>query len=232
MRKWRTIALVVFIFFAMCFSKVALGMSLMGNIFKETEAEFLKMEVEGSARIKSDESLEDIVTKLYKGSGVNEPYTITSNDYAAELMHQDTDKNIKISAKISETDKIVYISFFLSHYNQDENINNIRRTVFKSFSQYNVKPSFSSLIIGKYDDEFTAGEMKSRVNKVFKASGAHFVNGIADGKLLSLYGYVPGIQDSVKVMDRDVNLNIAMRYSKTDGCTYIWIGNPIIIDEY
>jgi hypothetical protein len=232
MRKWKSISLIGFIFFTIFFTKVAFGMSPMFNTFMETEAEFVKMEVEGSAQIITDESLIEIVTKLYNESELGGAYTINSSDNTAELRYQDNQKNVKVSAMISETDKKVYISFLLSHYSQDENINNIRRTVSKSFSNYSVKPSFSSLIAGKYDKEMTMEEMKNKASKVFKASGAKFVDGITEDKLLSLYGYVPGIQDKVKVVDKYVNLNIAMRYSKTNGCTYIWIGSPIIIDEY
>jgi hypothetical protein len=232
MRKWRRISLISFVLFTIYFSSVAFGMSPMLNTFEETEAEFVKMEIEGSAKIKTEENLKDIVTKLYDGSELGGSYNISLNENEAILIHKDNNKEVKIRAKVAENDKIIYISFLLSHYSQDENIINIRRTVSKSFAQYSVKPSFSSLIVGKYDKEMNMEEMNERADKVFKASGARYIDGIADGKLLSVYGYVPGIQDKVKTMNSYVNLNMAMRYSRADSCTYIWIGSPIIVDEY
>jgi hypothetical protein len=202
------------------------------NCFNQSGAKLVKFDIEASSKVKTDDSLEEVVTKLFNGSGYKGIYTVNSGNEFTELKYFNEKSSIRIKAKKIYDDNTTYISFLLSQTDENKNIINMRRTISDAFWLYKNKPSFSSLIQGKYDGKLSISEMKNISTKVFKDSGASFVKGIDDGKMMSMYGFVPGFQDIVETFDKRVNLNIAMRYSKADGCTYIWIGSPIILEEY
>ncbi|WP_443110742.1 YwmB family TATA-box binding protein [Caloramator sp. mosi_1] len=64
-----------------------------------------------------------------------------------------------------------------------------------------------------------------------KRKGAIFVNGIENENLVSVSAFANAGGEE-KCEDKYVNLNIALRYSDLNKCTYIWIGSPLIYEEY
>jgi hypothetical protein len=45
-------------------------------------------------------------------------------------------------------------------------------------------------------------------------------------------GYSPLVADSLHVNGKEMNVNMAVRYSLTDDRTYFLIGSPVITQEY
>lgn len=211
---------------------IAFGMSDITEIFSKSQAQFVRMDITGQSKFKDNSGAESAALNLFKSSGIGGKYTITKGKEIVELKAKANDMDICIRTRKSSDENLVYASFLISQYSDTRNINNIRRTVLNAFKFYAVMPSFSSLIQGKYDGRLTISDMKKKASDIFSKSGAEFINGISDERLVSIYGLMPGMSDSVKVEGRDVNLNVALRYSSVSGCTYIWIANPVIAVEY
>jgi hypothetical protein len=208
------------------------GLLTVRNCFSKTGADFMRMDIEGSSKIKTTENCRDAAANIYKSSGLNGKYTVTEDENGALLKCDNENGHVEIKTRKISGENLIYASFTLSQYNDNMNITNIRRTISKGFSNYGSKPSFSSLIEGKYNESLSIAQMKEKASSVFLSSGASFVDGVDYENMVSISGYIPGIKDKISYMNKLVNLNIALRYSRTDGCTYIWIGSPIILLEY
>lgn len=233
MKIWGILVLSAIIaFMLLYFGDAALGMSPVANCFKETGAEFAGMYVEGRSMIETSDNPEEVAAKLFKFSGKTGEFKISREGEMVELSYSDNECDIKVDVRKIQNEKMVYACFTLSQHKGIENINSIRRTISNAFFAYEVKPSFSSLIQGIYKEEMTIDNMKQKACRVLIKSGAAFIDGMSDRNMVSVFGYLPGIDDKVKVSNRYANLNIALRYSKSNGCTYIWIGSPVIEAEY
>lgn len=233
MKKWSAFAVLIFIILVLyLFTNRAYGMSQLISCFEESGADFVKMDIEGYGKINTEDNLNDVVVKMFKSSSLKGEYSIIRNEDATLLTLNSKDFEVTIKAKKIPDENLIYASFLYSHNDNNENINNIRRTISKAFKAYNAKPSFSSLIYGKYNSELSVEQMKEVGKEIFFKSGARLIDGVDDGKMVSIYGYLPNLKDKVKTMNDYVNLNIGLRYSKANSYTYILIGSPIITAEY
>lgn len=208
------------------------GSSVLKNCFDKTGAEFIRMDIEGTGKIETDGTCKATAEKLFNASGLIGEYKIDEEYNAATLELYNKTVHMVIKTKKMQSKNLIYASVILSQYNDDVNITNIRRSISRAFSIYNIKPSFSSLILGKYNEFLSISQMKERAAKAFSTNNARFVEGVDDGNMVSVSGYISGIGDKISYMGKLVNLNTALRYSRTDGCTYIWVGSPIILLEY
>lgn len=206
--------------------------SILKSCFDITGAEFISMDIEGTGKIQTSDTCSMTAKKLFDATGLTGRYEINYELDSATLKFNEKEFNVVIKTKKMESEKFIYASVLLSHYCEDVNITNIRRTISKAFSIYNVKPSFSSLIQGKYNAALTIPQMKEKAVEVFKVKNGSFVEGVDDRNMVSVSGYVKGLTDKVSYMGKLINLNLALRYSRTDGCTYILVGSPIILLEY
>ncbi|EYE89883.1 hypothetical protein Q428_00650 [Fervidicella metallireducens AeB] len=233
MKKWSKYIIITLIILivTLSISKSTDGKETMMSCFKKSQAEFIRMDIEGSAEFFSDEDMETILKTMFKSSEIKGEYKIFTDDMT-HLVLKNNNFEAHIKGRQLQDKKGVYVSFMLSHNSTIENINNIWRTISEAFAIYNVEPSFSTLIQGKYNKRFSISEMKGIGEKIFMQNSGNVIGKIDDGKVVSLYGYIPGLGNSIDVSRKKVNLNVALRYSEVNCCTYIWIGNPIITLEY
>lgn len=231
MKKWGIIML-IFMFAFIDFNNKVYGVSPVENCFKSAGAQIVYSYAEGKAVIKTDDKPFDVVKKIFTLSGQKGEYSIRQNENIAELVSDNGIINIKISAAQVDDKKAVYVCFTLSQQGSIMNINNIRRTIYYVFSIYGKKPSFCSLILGKYKGIMTSEKMKEIALKILKTNNADFINEIEDRNLVSFCGYIPDINEKADAAGTPVNINIALRNSRKEGCTYIWIGSPVINAEY
>lgn len=204
----------------------------MEKYFSKSGAKFVKSDVEGHAYIKCKDDLEKILVNLFESMEYNGEYSVFDNGDFLELKSADKDTEIIIRGKAIKDKNMNYVSITLSQGNMDRNINSIRRTISKAFSLYDTKPSFSSLIQGKFDGKMSVLDMNKMAREVFTENGASSIKGVESEKLVSVSGFMPAFKERVKADNRYVNLNVALRYSEVNSCTYIWIGSPIISVEY
>lgn len=205
---------------------------ILKNCFDLSGAEFMRMDIEGSGKIQTEDIPYKAASKLLNASGMGGAYEITEENGLTVLRIKNGRNQVVIKTRKMQGENLVYASVMYSQYSDNVNITNIRRSISKAFRIYNIKPSFSSLIQGKYNEALTIPQMKARAASVFSSGNARFVEGVDDGNMVSVSGYIAGLKDVTKCMGKMVNLNTALRYSRVDGCTYIWVGSPIILLEY
>lgn len=128
----------------------------------------------------------------------------------------------------------IYAYVEYSQHNTIMNINNMRSVIEDAFQIYDADVSCSVLIQGKYDKKLTTEEMKQKAESLIKASNASYVDGMASGSLISVCAFSKSLPSQEARIDngKRINLNIALRTSESNSCTYIWIGYPIITIEY
>jgi hypothetical protein len=227
--KMKKIIFMIILFF--CFNVYSSdnnGILKVSSSFVSTGVEFEKINVEGRGKIFSKEKLNDIAVNIFKSSRLKEDYKFFTENDSIDLWGDDL--NIRITKLPGE---YLYNAYFLlSQHLYNGNINNIRRSIIEGFRIYNVKPTLSYLIVGKYPYKMTVPVMRDNANRILINAGAKFVNEISDRNLVSIIGFLPAIKESIKINEIFTNVNIALRYNDLDKSTYIWIGCPIISIEY
>lgn len=209
--------------------------SMLIKCFNDTGAEFQRCDVEGKSEMKTVETPKAVAKRLFTNLGMTkaEDIPIIKEDGEMIILSFKKDNfNVEIKTRKMMSKNSIYASVKLSQFTPGMNITNIRRSISKSFSYYKAKPSFSSLVQGKFRGILSIGQMKEKVASIYKRRFASNLEGIENTNMISYSGYINGIRDKVSYMGKWVNLNTALRYSKADGCTYIWIGSPIILLEY
>lgn len=204
------------------------GFGKISRELKSSGASIEKIDVEGHGYFKSDLSLTNIASSIYKLSGLIGTYNkVLKNN---ELVFENDQMLIRVKKTSSEN--LNYVSFNLSQYGDIQNINNIRSCIFKSFSRFDALPTFSYLISGKYDRKMTIKEMKNEASEILLVCGSDNISGIEDRNLVSYSGFSPLMHEKLNVLKKYTNLNIAFRYIKDEGTTNVLIGSPIIAVEY
>jgi hypothetical protein len=234
MKKWGY--LVILLLVASNFNSYKSEKAVSGDVYNflnSTGAEFLRMDTEAHSNFITDENEEEVAVNLFNNLGYKGEYDITNEDEMTQLKFRENDLEIIIKVRRLQVENLTYASTMLSHYSMGENINSsIRGTMERAFANYKAKPSFSTLISGKYNEKFTISQMKDRALSILKSLGASFVSGMDEGNLVSVSGFTKEIKERIKIDNQYMNLNIALRYSESSNCTYIWIGSPIIAVEY
>lgn len=87
-------------------------------------------------------------------------------------------------------------------------------------------------LAGCYDGFVENNELKEKINRAFQKAGAKEIEGIEDDELISITGYTPKIEETIKYCGKTANINIAARFNSYEDKTYIWIGTPLIVLEY
>lgn len=226
---------VLFLFCIFCVYLTGRGLydsSALKSCFDKTGAEFVRMDIEGTGKIQTGDTPIEAAKKLFDAFGTGGVYEIDEESDSVVLSLKNEKNQVVIKTRKMQSENLIYASFIYSQYSDDVNITNIRRSISKAFWIYQTKPSFSSLIQGKYDGALTISQMKARAASIFLSSNSSFVEGVDDGNMVSFSGYISGLSDKISYMGKLVNLNTALRYSRIDGCTYIWVGSPIILLEY
>lgn len=225
----KKMVIVVILFFCLeVYSSDNNGILKVSNCFVSSGGKFKQINVVGRGKILSKEKLTDIVVKIYKSYGKRFVYRLSKGKAEIKLIGEDVFITI---TKLPE-ENLFYVYFLVSQHDDRSNINNMRRNILKSFSVYSVKPHISYLIIGKYPYKMTLADMGFKAKEIVKTSGAQFINLINDRNLISAIGFLPQLEEKIKIQDNIINLNIALRYNDLDKSTYIWIGCPIISVEY
>ena len=231
MKKWVLAILVSGLAF---FNSSISDINTFNNCFKRSGAELLKESLYAWTEIETPDSPEKAASRLYKELGLKASpiYTWENGMYC---LAGETDKcQVVVKTRYTESKDNIYAYLEYSQHGDIMNINNMRRSLKDAFSSYKGEVSFSVLIQGRYNEKLSSDEMNNRAGMLLKASNASYVDGVADGSLVSFCGFSKLLPDWEvrKVNGKEINLNIALRASETYGCTYIWIGYPIITIEY
>ena len=220
--------ILIIIAFSIAYISNSNGLIKLSYYLKNTGAKIERINIEGYGKFYSNENLNTIALKIYRSSQIQGKYNIYQGDMETTIYSN----NITIKVKKISKENLNYASFLLSQHTSYKNIDNIRNSIYKGFSIYRVKPTFSFLIEGEYPGKMEVSEMKDRASRILSYMGASDIKGINDRNLVSFSGFTPMIREKLKVIDYYINLNIALRNDKKNCNTHIWIGSPIIASEY
>lgn len=96
----------------------------------------------------------------------------------------------------------------------------------------NGSPRISTCLVGWIDGRLEDGQYHIRLNNAFSAIHASVQDTVSDSRYLSMSGYSPLLAEKLEINGKEMNVNMAVRYSLTDNRTYILIGSPVITQEY
>lgn len=96
----------------------------------------------------------------------------------------------------------------------------------------NGTPRISTCLVGWINGRLDDGQYHIRLNNAFSAINASVQDTVSDSHYLSMSGYSPLLAETLHVNGKEMNVNMAVRYSLTDNRTYILIGSPVITQEY
>ncbi|MCX7711990.1 MAG: YwmB family TATA-box binding protein [Clostridia bacterium] len=164
--------------------------------------------------------------------------TISSNDMslkkeAGGLTSDHKVVNIQFQTqKKQDSQSESYISLKVTEDLSSSGLDSIREKALKVFQKNNIEPRINSCITGTFEGKLGYHELNEVCAKVFKEAEAKKVEGMRDDKLISVSAYTPAIEHFIKVNDKKVNLNLAIRYNAYEDKTYIWLATPVITIEY
>ena len=249
MRFW---SYVLTIFFVLCFAwhsqaenSVAGGDMLLQTL-AVTGAAFQDSTVNGWTQLPatdlSDEQLTALATGALTRSGFSAAETAVSRDSGpyhrlVRAVGRRPDLHIAAVAQIlyprrAAAEPEAYLVVNIDAVQQPQAVEQQRRLVGEILRGAGGVPHVSTCLAGRLDGKLEEDDMRRRLSEAFHFLGASMDEGMSEGHFASYDGYTPRLPESLTVGNRLVNINMAMRYSTYDNCTYVIIGSPVIAREY
>lgn len=91
---------------------------------------------------------------------------------------------------------------------------------------------FNVCFYGTIEKKLSKREFEHTKKKILKITGSKIIEEIKEENLISVSAHSPYFTDYIKVKNKKVNLNFALRRNKEQDKTFIWIATPLIIIEY
>ena len=230
----RKIILVILVSGLAFFTRTTYDINTLNTCFEKSGAQLVKEAICAWSEIYTSDSAEMAAEKLFESVCPDDSFGYFLENGMYCISSSTDDHDLAVKARYLDSQGSIYAYLEYSQHDTIMNINNMRRSIEDAFHKYSEKVSFSVLIQGRYNKKMSTDEMKEKAGLIFKASNTSYVDGMEDGGLVSLCGFSSLLPNKEAVTDdgRSINLNVALRTSETYGCTYIWIGYPIITIEY
>lgn len=100
------------------------------------------------------------------------------------------------------------------------------------FENRKIQPDVNVCLTGVQSGKKSKTAMNDLCQKALKEVKAAKIEGMDDGRTISISAYSPIIEDWINVNGNKINLNIAARYNNNENKTYFWLATPIITTEY
>lgn len=94
------------------------------------------------------------------------------------------------------------------------------------------RPRISTCLVGWLDGKLRDEEWNIHLRNGFNAVNATVIDKVRSNDFASFTGFSPAITEHLRVGNKRINVNMAMRYSPYDDRTYVTIGSPVITREY
>lgn len=93
-------------------------------------------------------------------------------------------------------------------------------------------PRISTCLVGWLDGKLDKDEWPERLHNAGRVLGATVIDSLIQPGFASVIAFSPALPDSLTVGGKQVNLNMAIRYSPYDNRTYVIVASPVIPGEY
>lgn len=228
-RKKLVVLLVIIIFMILEGGKTkAYSIENFSEILKREKANFTSLEINTNVDTKIKDKLSVIVKKIFIASGLKGKCCLFITNNKAILKFDSKQAHGEINAH-REGSEICYISFCLSQNFDEKNINNnIRGSILKGYSIYNINPSFSTLIKGQLDCDFSDKKVLD-IMKLLKCENIKITKVL---NTISATGYSNVFKETVNYGKEKFNINLGIHYNKKTKKLDLLLGNPLILVEY
>ena len=144
------------------------------------------------------------------------------------------DKNTGISiVGIKKNAKESYIIVDILNNKVYKNIENIYTKLENELSKYSNDVDINVCIAGEYTKKLKKAKISDILQKILYNMYAEKISDIEEENFLSVNAYSKLLKENnLKYLDREINLNIGIRYSEDDDKTMIYIATPIIKIDY
>ncbi|MCL2678107.1 MAG: YwmB family TATA-box binding protein [Clostridiales bacterium] len=88
------------------------------------------------------------------------------------------------------------------------------------------------LLVGSFPGKLSRDDLAGRFSAAFAAAGAQTVEQAQGSNYFSVTGHLPGVTRHLLSGQKKVNLQMAGDFSETEQKTFIYLGSPLIFDDY
>lgn len=172
-----------------------------------------------------DVDTETILQQKVEEDGYNEISTIIPNEEGNVTL-------IKLLSSQIEGDSETHIILDITKNKGYKEIVDINEKIKNILNQYGSQVETTINLTSGYKGKLTKNEEKKILDQVFASLNADKLEILEEENFTSITGYSPQISSYISYGGKDVNLQLAMRYSKYEEKTYLLIGNPLITRTY
>lgn len=125
-----------------------------------------------------------------------------------------------------------YLIINMVDYRGPEFLSLTKEEMQKAFQVFHQKPRINQLMIGFREGKLTKNSYRETINGIFSAIGGRINGEVEEENYFSKTGYVPNMEEKLKIGRKDVNIQVAMAYDELENKTYIYIGSPLVYSDY
>ena len=144
------------------------------------------------------------------------------------------DENTSISViAYQKSSKESYIIVDILNNKVYKNIENIYVKLENELKKYSDEVNINICIAGEYTKKLKNAKISDILQKILYNMYAEKIDEIKEENFLSVNAYSKLLKENnLKYLDREMNLNIGIRYSEDDDRTTIYMATPIIKIDY
>jgi hypothetical protein len=217
------------------------------QLASKAEAAPVELNVQGWVKVKDKfvtmQELEALARKSAGRMGENNPQIHRQNgtDFRQVRIHSvlDDGRVLSLAAqslinyRLPEGQGETYVTISFAQKISPENLPVVSPMVRSAlFFPFSGQPQVLTNIVAAKPGRMSVKEQEALLTALFSAAEAKRIDGINTEQLCSVTGFTPEIKDSLAIGEKEVNLNIALRYHNEDGQTYINMGSPLLTGEY
>lgn len=204
--------------------------------FEMTDSNFKFYNIKSSVMIEKDidiKELEDICVGIAQNLGYNTDELCVKTQ-KTEIYVNYNDKNTGISiVGVKKNSKEFYIIVDILNNKVYKNIENIYVKLENELKKYSDEVNINICIAGEYTKKLKNAKISDILQKILYNMYAEKIDEIKEENFLSVNAYSKLLKENnLKYLDREMNLNIGIRYSEDDDKTLIYIATPIIKLDY
>ena len=204
--------------------------------FELTDSNFKFYNIKANMMIEKDidmKELQDICLLIAQNLTDNEDEVCLKTEKSQVYVNYN-DKNTGISiVGIKKNAKESYIIVDILNNKVYKNIENIYVKLENELSKYSNDVDINVCIAGEYTKKLKKAKISDILQKILYNMYAEKISDIEEENFLSVNAYSKLLKENnLKYLDREINLNIGIRYSEDDDKTMIYIATPIIKIDY
>ncbi len=207
-------------------------------------ADFDSAEVNGFGLINDDfmeyEEMKSVAAGLADSIGSSaDQYEISGEDeseYRQVILKSDGGENpfvISLQSYKLPSGNESYLIVNLYGKNKDADIDGMYQNAGDCFAKLSAKKlQITVIVTGHYDGQLAEKDMNEKMDYIMSYLNASYHKNEMYDDLFTATGYTEKISEYIKLGSEKINVDLAMRYSESDGKTYIWLGSPVITTDY